>query len=38
MRGVALAYGFDPRPAERDPHLVQWREMAQALLSEAEPS
>jgi AcrR family transcriptional regulator len=34
MRGVALAYGFDPRVAERDPHLGQWRTMARALLVE----
>lgn len=32
MRGVSLAYGFDPRVAERDPHLKQWRTMARAML------
>ncbi|MGQ4600955.1 TetR family transcriptional regulator [Nocardia sp. R6R-6] len=34
MRGVSLAYGFDPRRPDRDPHLAQWREMARVLLAE----
>jgi AcrR family transcriptional regulator len=34
MRGVSLAYGFDPRTPARDPHLAQWRDMARTLLAE----
>ncbi|MCU1647658.1 MAG: hypothetical protein JWN03_7933 [Nocardia sp.] len=34
MRGVSLAYGFDPRTPSRDPHLAQWRDMARVLLGE----
>ena len=32
MRGVSLTYAFDPRRIARDPHLVQWRDMARTLL------
>ena len=33
MRGVALAYGFDPRDPAGDPHLAQWKAAARAMLA-----
>lgn len=34
MRGVSLAYGFDPRNPGHDPHLAQWCGMARFLLAD----
>ena len=33
MRGVALAYAFEERPATTDPHLRLWKRLAHQLLS-----
>jgi hypothetical protein len=33
MRGLSLAYGFDPRTPTLDPHLAQWRDTARVLLA-----
>ena len=32
MRGVALVYAFEPRPAATDPHLPLWKRLAARLL------
>lgn len=32
MRGVALSYAFRPRDPRSDPHVAQWKDIAQALL------
>ncbi|MFD0112533.1 TetR/AcrR family transcriptional regulator [Streptomyces sp. NPDC058320] len=37
MRGVALVYGFEDRPAATDPHLALWKSLAHRLLDDARP-
>jgi hypothetical protein len=32
MRGVGLAYAFDPRDPRTDPHLSLWKALARTLL------
>ena len=32
MRGVALVYAFDDRPATTDPHLALWKRLAARML------
>lgn len=32
MRGVALAYSFEDRPAKTDPHIELWKELARRML------
>jgi hypothetical protein len=33
MRGVAIVYAFEDRPAATDPHLVLWKRLAERMLS-----
>lgn len=33
MRGVALSYAFEPRDPLLDPHLAQWRSLAEVMLT-----
>jgi hypothetical protein len=35
MRGVALVYAFEDRPAATDPHLALWKRLAARLLFDA---
>jgi len=38
MRGVSLMYSFDRQRPGSDPHLLQWKDIARALLAPAEGS
>jgi hypothetical protein len=33
MRGVALVYAFEDRPAATDPHVALWKRLAARLLA-----
>jgi AcrR family transcriptional regulator len=33
MRGIAMTYAIEPRDPDSDPHLVEWKELALAMLA-----